>query len=76
MYEVVNIVNPRNNRWSGKLEYCVEWKGYEGTDEAMTWEPKDHVVTAIDCIENFHMCYPDKPLVDIAKPRQRTVKEA
>ena len=35
-YEIANIINSRLNTQTGKLEYLVEWLGYEGTDEHTT----------------------------------------
>ena len=35
-YKVANIINSRFNTRTGKLEYLVEWLGYEGTDKHTT----------------------------------------
>jgi hypothetical protein len=42
-YEVANIVDSRPHPRAGRLEYLVEWLGYEGTDEHTSWEPKENV---------------------------------
>ncbi len=50
-YVVKGILDLRVQR--GKLQYLVEWKGYEGTDEAVPWERKGNVVgTADEMIED------------------------
>ena len=60
-YEVANIINSRLNTRTGKLEYLVEWLGYEGTDKHTTWEPKNNVTSSTSKLEEFHSRYPDKP---------------
>ena len=70
-YEVANILNSRNEPRSGRLQYLIEWLGYEGTDEHTSWEPKDNVVSAMEKIEEFHLRYPEKPATDIVLRRRR-----
>ena len=71
-YEVANIINSRLNTRTGKLEYLVEWLGYEGTDKHMTWEPKNNVTSLTDKLEEFHLQYPDKPRNNSDKPRRQS----
>lgn len=70
-YEVAAVIDSRNNSRTGRLEYLVEWLGYEGTDEHVGWEPKDHLEGSVKLINGFHTRYPDKPSTNIAKPRRK-----
>lgn len=71
IYEVANILNSRNNPRTGKLEYLVEWVGYEGVQEEITWEPLSNLLDASESIEDFHLRYPDKPQIDKPRPRAK-----
>jgi len=73
-FAVANIINSRNNARTGRLQYLVEWLGYEGTDEHTTWEPKENVISAKEKIEEFHHRYPEKPSTDIRKRRRTSTK--
>jgi hypothetical protein len=42
-YEVANIVDSRQHSRTGRLEYLVQWLGYEGTDDHTSWEPKENL---------------------------------
>lgn len=70
-YEVAAVIDSRNNARTGRLEYLVEWLGYEGTDEHVGWEPKYHLEGSVELINDFHTRHPDKPSTNIAKPRRR-----
>jgi hypothetical protein len=59
MWEVERIVDSRI-RYK-RLEYLVEWKGFEGTPEETTWEPSSYVDSLPDLIRAFHDSNPDKP---------------
>ena len=64
-YEVKGIVNSR--RRNGKLEYLVEWKGYEGTDEAVSWQGRENLAGTADAsITEFHRLNPTKPRISEA----------
>jgi hypothetical protein len=71
-YEVASIIDSRNNTRTGRLEYLVEWLGYEGTDEHVGWEPKDHLESSAELINDFHTRRPDKPSTNAAKPRRKS----
>jgi hypothetical protein len=71
VYEVANILNSRHHPRSGKLEYLVKWKGYEGLQDEMTWEPAANLLKALDAVEDFHLQYPDKPSVNKVKTRAK-----
>src|SRR5467141_3171936 len=43
------------------LLYLVEWKGFDNTPNATSWEPPDHLANAIDLVQAFHRAYPVKP---------------
>ena len=59
IYDVKAVTDSRIRK--RKLEYQVEWVGYEGTDEAVTWEPVENLDSAQEAIAEFHSRYPDKP---------------
>ena len=60
-YEVANIINSRFDKRTHKLQYLVEWLGYEGTDEHTSWEPQEHLISSTTKVKEFHRRYPDKP---------------
>jgi hypothetical protein len=63
-YEIANILNSRINPKTRKLEYLIEWKGYEGTDEETSWEPAGNVeLDNTEKTDEFHLRYPDKPTI-------------
>jgi hypothetical protein len=70
-YEISRISDSRNNPRSGRLEYLVEWLGYEGTDEQAGWEPKENLSSSMEYIEEFHEANPDKPSADVTKSRRK-----
>jgi hypothetical protein len=70
-YKVAAIIDSRNNPRSGRLEYLVEWLGYEGTDEHAGWEPKEHLEGSDELILNFHATYPNKPSSSMTKSRRK-----
>ena len=59
-YEVGRIVNSRLTGRNKRLEYLVEWLGYEDLPESWTWEPKLNI-HANNLVDKFHRLYPDKP---------------
>jgi len=44
-----------------KLQYLVQWAGYEATAEALSWEGIDNVKNSPLLVAQFHAKYPDKP---------------
>jgi hypothetical protein len=58
-YTVAAILDSRVRR--KKLEYLVQWQGYENTGEATSWEPAENVSNAQEEVALFHETYPDKP---------------
>jgi hypothetical protein len=73
-YEVAAIVDSRRNSRTGRLEYLVEWLGYEGTDEQTTWEPIDNLSSAQEAISEFHNRHPTKPSTDGAPIRKKSTR--
>ena len=67
-YEILGIIDSRLK--DGKLEYLVKWLGFEGTDEAVTWEPMVNVKGCSKLVEAFHAEYPDKPNVSMTSRRR------
>jgi len=62
-WEVHQILDSRIDhcrRGSGLLS-LVEWKGFDNTPNAMSWEPPEHLVNAPEMVQAFHQAYPDKP---------------
>jgi len=62
-WEVHWILDSRIDRCrkgSGLL-YLVEWKGFNNTPDATSWEPPGHLKNAHDLVQAFHQAYPDKP---------------
>ena len=62
-WEVHRILDSRVNhcRKGSGLLYLVEWKGFDNTPDAMSWEPPKHLANAPDIVQAFHQAYPDKP---------------
>ena len=58
-YEVAKILD--NHFWRKQLEYLIEWKGYESTAKATSWEPSGHVTNVTCKITEFHKGDPTKP---------------
>lgn len=58
-YEVANILDSRRRR--RRLEYLVQWRGYENTAESATWEVAENVANSPNLIAAFHAAYPTKP---------------
>jgi hypothetical protein len=58
-YEVSAILDSRKHR--NRLQYLVEWAGYEGTPDHHTWEPATNLRNAKEYIQDFHRRYPNKP---------------
>ncbi len=58
---IKEIVHSRLNSWTGRLEYLVEWLGYEGTDEYATWNLAADVTGANELLQQFHLRNPKKP---------------
>jgi len=42
------------------LLYLVEWKGFDNTPNATSWEPPEHLMNAPNVVQAFHQAYPDK----------------
>ena len=54
-YKVEEIID--SQKWRGKLEYLVQWKGY--TAKECTWEPAANVQNAPEKIDEYRKNYPD-----------------
>ena len=72
-FEISSIIDSRRHPRTGRLEYLVEWLGYEGTDEQTSWEPQENVAGSTDTIAEFHERYPDKPTTD-GEPSRGTTR--
>jgi hypothetical protein len=57
-HEVSKIKDSRINRRTKKIEYLVEWKGYDGED---SWEKEANVKNAKTLIKSFHKKNPSAP---------------
>jgi len=62
-WEVNRILDSKldRRRKGPGLLYLVEWKGFDNTPDATSWEPPDHLANATDLVQAFHRAYPDKP---------------
>lgn len=58
-YEVAAILDSRIRY--RKLQYLVQWSGYDHTAESTSWEPLDNVENSAELIAQFHLQYPSKP---------------
>jgi hypothetical protein len=72
-YEVADILDSRRNPRTGRLEYLVEWLGYEGTDEQTSWEPVEYLSNSQDTIAEFHARHPEK-LSTNGEPMRRATR--
>jgi hypothetical protein len=73
-YEIANVLNSRVNTKTRKLEYLIEWAGYEGTDEETSWEPAINIDEgSSEKTDDFHERYPDKPSI-LTQPRRTSAK--
>jgi len=62
-WEVHRILDSRvdRRRKGSGLLYLVEWRGFDNTPDATSWEPPEHLANAPDVVQTFHQAYPDKP---------------
>src|SRR5882672_8780829 len=62
-WEVNRILDSKvdQQRKGPGLLYLVEWKGFDNTPDATSWEPPKHLVNATNLVQAFHQAYPDKP---------------
>src|SRR5882724_8877108 len=62
-WEVDRILDSKvDQQWkNGGLLYLVEWKGFDHTPDATSWEPPEHLKNATNLVKAFHLAYPDKP---------------
>jgi Chromo (CHRromatin Organisation MOdifier) domain len=58
-FEVTNVLDSSIQR--RRLEYLVEWKGYEDSNEATSWEPSSNVTHVTRKLAEFHTSHPKKP---------------
>ena len=73
-FEVSSVVDSRNNARTGRLEYLVEWLGYEGTDEHVSWEPADSLGNLDELIPLFHQANPSKSSSNVVRSRRKSAK--
>src|SRR5882672_3994808 len=62
-WEVNRILDSKVDRCCKGLGllYLVEWKGFDNTPDATSWEPLEHLANATDLVQAFHWAYPNKP---------------
>ena len=56
-YELRSIIDSRYNKRRKRLEYKVQWTGYDQMD----WEPAENLEHAKDLLKDFHAAYLSKP---------------
>ena len=61
VFSVKALVDSRNNKRKKRLEYRVEWEGYENTNQQYTWEPAENIMGDQDAIDDYHARFPGKP---------------
>lgn len=73
-FEISAIVDSRIRR--RKLQYKVQWQGYEGHQDEYTWEPAANVKDAQDLVDEFHLQNPNKPTFDDLKHHPSSIKRS
>ena len=58
-WEVSRILDSRLRK--GKLQYLVEWTGFQSDEDRTSWEPANHLRNSPDLVQDFHSNYPRKP---------------
>jgi transposase InsO family protein len=58
IFDVESIADSRIRR--RRLEYLVQWKGYEAQPDEFTWEPAENLIGLTDEVDEFHARYPEK----------------
>ena len=61
VFSVKALVDSRINKRKKRLEYRVEWEGYENTNQQYTWEPAENIMGDQDAIDDYHARFPGKP---------------
>ena len=60
-YKTSLILDSKIDKWRKcKLQYLVQWTGYEGMDEETSWLPVSELPHASKLVSDFHQAYPDK----------------
>ena len=61
-YEISLILDSKiDKQYKCKLQYLVQWTGYEGTDEETSWLLASELPHTSELISDFHQAYPNKP---------------
>ena len=58
-WEVSQILDSRKKR--NKIQYLVEWSGYQDDADRTTWEPASNLTNCPELLKTFHSKYPSKP---------------
>ena len=59
-YEISSILDSKiDKQHKRKLQYLVQWTGYEGTDEETSWLPASELPHASKLISDFYQAYPN-----------------
>lgn len=61
VYAVRDIVDSRINKRKHRLEYRIDWLGYEDTAEQFSWVPAADLVNLTDVVDEYHARFPHKP---------------
>ena len=59
-YEISAVVDSRHQPRTGRLQYLVEWLGFEGTPEHRSWVFAENI-GADELVPAFHLAHPNKP---------------
>ena len=60
-WEVKAILDSKLDPRTKTLTYRIEWLGYEGTPEQVTWEPALNLENTPEMVRKFHEENPSKP---------------
>jgi len=62
-YEISEILDSKldRRRRQCQLLYLVQWSGYEGMDEEISWLLAMELRNASELVLDYHSAYPDKP---------------
>src|SRR5882672_5393529 len=62
-WEVNRILDSKfdHHRKVPGLLYLVEWKGFDNTPDATSWEPPEHLANSPTLVQAFHEAHPNRP---------------
>ena len=58
-WEVNKILDSRQR--GKKIQYLVEWTGYQDDTDKTSWEPASNLTNCVELVKEFHDANPSKP---------------